>query len=134
MKRYRKTRTRCEEAIRHTAYRLGVSPWLKIAVKFDESHSDDRVVCQTTADWEYRQASFLWNLMEAATMSDHDLRGIAVCTSWCTPSTTPSGAACPTSSKTSSKSRDELATENLARVIEYLLEELDERKIQTQAS
>ena len=47
--------------------------WLDIVHKFDPRNSEDRVLCETHADWEYRQASMLWNVQLVAASSDEEL-------------------------------------------------------------
>lgn len=122
MKPDKRNRVRAEEAIRHTAYRLGITGWLKITVKFDESHSEDRVVCQTTADWEYRQASFLWNLQEVASMADDELVEVAI-HELCHALNHPMASCFTDTQRKQYAKLEELATENVARAILHLLQE-----------
>ena len=125
-------RTRAEEAIRHTAYRMGLTQWLNITVRFNEGLDDDeRVVCRCVADWEYRQASFIWNLQAIAALNDRDLNETAqhelvhalIAPLWC-----------ELSDKQQAKlgKLNELATENVARALRHLMEEADsECEVQT---
>lgn len=47
--------------------------WITWIHKFDPRCSDDRVLAEVNADWEYRQASIIWNVAECARMSDEVL-------------------------------------------------------------
>lgn len=46
--------------------------WLKITNGF-HTDAEDRIICQTVADWEYRQSSLKWSLVQLATLTDEDL-------------------------------------------------------------
>lgn len=48
--------------------------WMKIHVAFDTSQSDDRILCQCFCDFEYRQATLRWNIRQAATSTDDELK------------------------------------------------------------
>lgn len=129
-----KHRRRAEEAIRQAAYEMGIPQWLYINVGFDSKHADGedgRIACTTVADWEYRQVGFVWNLPIVATLTDEDLRDTAlhelvhalIAPLW----------DCVPENKQSDKfigKLNELATENITRVIKHVLEVADERKIQ----
>ena len=56
-----------------TYNRLFGLDWLTIKMKFRTANDDTRVAAETTADWEYRQASIVWNLSVTTTMTDEDL-------------------------------------------------------------
>jgi hypothetical protein len=93
--------------------------WLKVTNAFDTG-TEDRVICTTVCDWEYRQASFKWSLVQAATMTDADLQLAAVhelvhclnASIWLSMS--------PKQQDRYAK-LNELATENVARCISHLL-------------
>ena len=51
--------------------------WVTIHNRFDPK-TDDRVICATLCDWEYRQASFTWSLPQLAIISDEDLELCAI--------------------------------------------------------
>ena len=57
-------------AIIETEMDLG---WLDIVHKFDPRSGDERVICETHPDWEYRQASLLWNIECCAARTDEEL-------------------------------------------------------------
>ncbi len=52
--------------------------WLDITHRFNESSNPDRTVAETTADWEYRQASIHWYLPIVANLSDEELVETAI--------------------------------------------------------
>lgn len=130
-----KNKRRAEEAIRLAAYRMGLPAWLNIVVGWDYNHSEERVACETNADWEYRQVSFKWNLPLVASLTDDDLNETAVhelihaliAPLW----------DCLTDKQQAKKHTgklNELATENVARVITHLMRENDERTVSVTSS
>lgn len=52
--------------------------WVTLHNRFDPTIGDDRVLCTTTCDWEYRQASFTWSLIQLASTEDEELELIAI--------------------------------------------------------
>jgi hypothetical protein len=52
--------------------------WLVITHRFNETSNADRVVAETIADWEYRQASIHWYLPVVANLSDEELLETAI--------------------------------------------------------
>lgn len=126
---------RAEEAIRQAAYDMGLPGWLYITVAFDPKHADGedgRVACTTTCDWEYRQVSFLWNLPIVATLTEQDLHDTAlhelvhalIAPLW----------DCVREEDQENKhigKLNELATENVTRVIRHIMEVANERTVST---
>ena len=47
--------------------------WLTISHKFDERTTEDRVTAETKSDWEYRQATILWNVESVMLLDDDQL-------------------------------------------------------------
>lgn len=47
--------------------------WQTIVHKFDPRVGDDRIVCETSVDWQYRQTSCLWNVELCAGRTDDEL-------------------------------------------------------------
>jgi hypothetical protein len=94
--------------------------WLRLTNSFDQS-AEGRTICETICDFEYRQATLRWSLVQAATLTDAELELTAIHElSHCL-------TACVWESL-SSKQKDklfklnELATENVARCISHLLQ------------
>lgn len=54
--------------------------WVEVNIKFNTKSGEgsDRVCCETTTDWEYRQVVFDWCLPIVATQSDLQLRRVVV--------------------------------------------------------
>lgn len=123
---------RAEEAIRQAAYEMGIPAWLEIAVAFDPKHVEDdgRIACTTHCDWEYRQVSFIWNLPIVATLTEDALRKIAI-------HELVHALIAPLWDCIDEKAQEdtlisklnELATENVTRVLNHLMEVNDERKV-----
>ncbi len=93
--------------------------WMTFRNSFDPRIDGDRVVCDTACDFEYRQATFVWNSHQVATMLDDELEQTAIhevvhCLN----------AALWESLSENQKNKlsklNELATENVARVIIHL--------------
>jgi hypothetical protein len=110
---------RCIAVVERIAEELDLG-WLKIVNSFDPRNSEDRVVCECKSDWEYRQCSLLWNLHQVASTTDEDLEEIAV-------HELVHGLNDPVWGSLSGAQQEklgrlnELATENVARVILHLL-------------
>jgi len=48
--------------------------WVVITHKFStRADSGERIIAETACDWEYRQATILWNLPQVAILTDEDL-------------------------------------------------------------
>lgn len=93
--------------------------WIIFKNSFDPAIDGDRVVCQTFCDWEYRQATFKWNTHQLSSMTDEDVEVTAVheivhvlnvCL-W---------ESLPDKYQNSHNKLNELATENVARLISHL--------------
>lgn len=52
--------------------------WITIEHKFNQAPSEDRAVAETKTDWEYRQATIIWYLPQAALLDTEDLERVAV--------------------------------------------------------
>lgn len=52
--------------------------WVKLSMSFDTGHSEDRVLCQCFCDWEYRQATIRWNVRQASSCTDDELKETAL--------------------------------------------------------
>jgi hypothetical protein len=88
--------------------------WLKITHKFS-TRADERVAAEAFPDWEYRQASILWQLCVVATITDEELHATMIhevvhCL------TAPLWNSLPTLAKHFDR-LNELATENVTRAI-----------------
>lgn len=112
---------RCTLIVERIAYELDLQ-WLRITNRFDMCTDEpDRTVCETIADWEYRQVTFAWNIVQVAAAEDAELEQVAtheLCHALIAPlweSLTP-----PQQGKLTKL--NELATENVARVITHLLD------------
>jgi hypothetical protein len=94
--------------------------WLKVKNKFDARSDADRVICETVADWEYRQTTFVWSLHMVAALPDeeldatimHELVHVLIAPLW-------SSLTVPVQEKL--HHHNELSVENVCRVIEYIL-------------
>ena len=65
------------EAVENILEELNVT-YVDVKIKTNTKMGDERVTCETTTDWEYRQASMDWCLPIVAVLSDLDLRRTAV--------------------------------------------------------
>jgi predicted protein tyrosine phosphatase len=94
--------------------------WVRIINKFDPRVDGDRVICETVPDWEYRQATFIWNLHQVASLPDEKLDTtviheiVHVLNAPLFESLTPA-----TQEKLAKL--NELSVENVCRVIEFIL-------------
>lgn len=125
---------RAEEAIRQAAYELGITSWLHITVGWDTKHADGddgRIACTTVADWEYRQVGFVWNVPIVATLTDEDLHDTAL-HELVHALIAPLWDSVPEKKQENKQiaKLNELAVENVCRVIKHVLEAKDERSIQ----
>ena len=69
--------SRVIEAVENILEELNVT-YVDVKIKTNTKMGDERVTCETTTDWEYRQASMDWCLPIVAVLSDLDLRRTAV--------------------------------------------------------
>ena len=96
--------------------------WMTFKNSFDPSIDGDRIVCQTFCDWEYRQATFKWNAHQLASMSDAEVEETAIheivhCLNACL------WESLPDKYQNSHNKLNELATENISRLITHLYKE-----------
>ena len=68
---------RIDRRVRALVARLDLD-YFTIALAFDTRNEGDRVACETSCDWEYRQASLRWNLPTVALLDDDQLDAIIV--------------------------------------------------------
>lgn len=93
--------------------------WITLHNRFDPKN-EDRILCTTLCDWEYRQASFTWSLPQLAIISDEDLEVVAI-------HEIVHVLNAPVWESLTPKEQDrlgklnELATENVTRVIAHLI-------------
>ncbi len=100
--------------------------WMTFKNTFDPAIDGDRIVCQTFCDWEYRQASFKWNAHQVASMHDDEIEATAIhelvhCLNACL------WESLPERYQNSHNKLNELATENVARLITHLYKEKNVR-------
>ena len=96
--------------------------WLRVTNKFDPCNLDtDRVLCETKADWEYRSATLLWNLHQVASTPDEYLEATAI-HELVHALNSPIWESLTGPQQEKLQPLNELATENVARVIHHLLE------------
>lgn len=96
--------------------------YLKLNNSFSSKAQDaDRIVCETLCDWEYRQATFVWNLHQVASMPDKALRDFAV-HEIIHVLIAPLFNELPVTQQNKLAKNHELATENVARVISFVMD------------
>lgn len=110
-----KLKARLTRITKETAKRLDLD-WQMINVNFDASNGEERILCSTESDWEYRQATLTWNLVQAAVTTDDLLRATAV-HELVHVLTAPLWNSIPTKLQGPLEKLNELATENVARAI-----------------
>jgi len=99
--------------------------WWRVRVRFDPRiDGDERVVCDTTADWEYRQVGFVWSLFQLPSLTDEELHAIAV-HEIVHMLMSPIWNELSEPQQTRLHKNNELATENIARVISHVLKAAD---------
>lgn len=91
--------------------------WVVITHKFStRADSGERIIAETACDWEYRQATILWNLPQVAILTDEDLEVTMIhelvhvmnASLW---------ESLPEEIKESHQKLNEFATENMARAL-----------------
>jgi hypothetical protein len=90
--------------------------WLTIKHKFDDRIDGDRVIAETIADWEYRQATIRWNLPTVACLSDAELDDTIV-HEYVHVLNAPLYESLPETLKDRLAKHNEFSTENVARAI-----------------
>ena len=107
--------TRVHRMVNRTVKRLDLG-WLEIQVRFDEGNTSE-ATCSTQCDWYYRRAVMNWVLQEVSHMTDAELQLVTVhelCHALI-------ACAVPETEEKVNK-LEELATENVARVIIHLMQ------------
>lgn len=100
--------------------------WLKVRVSFDPRNEDtERILCEAKSDWEYRQVVFIWNLHQVASATDEELEETGV-HELVHALNNPLWSSLTTAQQERFSKLNELATENVARVISHLLGRLRE--------
>lgn len=111
---------RCIAVVERIAAEMDLG-WLKIVNSFDPRNEDTgRVLCECRADWEYRQCSLLWNLHQVASTTDEDLEETTI-HELVHALNDPVWGSLSGAQQERIARLNELATENVARVISYLL-------------
>lgn len=97
--------------------RLDIS-WLAVTNRFTltDGDSDDRVACLAIPDWQYRQVTLRWNVVQTAGMEDDELEKTVV-HELVHALIAPLFDELPDKEQTRLAKLNELATENVARAI-----------------
>lgn len=98
--------------------------WLEVVVRFNEELSDDRTVASARSDWQYRRCVIAWNLDECASLTDDEITTTAI-HELCHGLIDPLWSSHPNQVDPNVANLNELATENVARVVQALLTETE---------